>query len=359
MTHPFPAYAAPRNARVLVALAFALGAGCVATPLAAQGPAKAVADIQASEAVRTDERLVAYLTRFKAALAARFGGDPAVLMFKASEVEGEALVVKSPGTPAEHVIWQEGRWIANAGRQLRPWATGEVAVANAFRVSQVSEATVREAIRAYRRTPGKVTDFVGDLAVGFDPDAGTLIARLSTGSLTGAGLSSFTFDLASGKRVVIVRAPPPAAPKAAPRQTEDLRKDVARALAAVRAAAPGKRLGAVRIEKRRIEITLADRSTYQFDATFTLNPGERYDGIWLCEKGYLETDVDWGRLPELAHNAVLAGNLDDEDEPHARYVVDRSRDCGPVEVEVIFDNYTTPQPWVKFDGRGRYISARQ
>ena len=124
---------------------------------------KSVTDIQASEALHTDERLVAYLTRFKAALAAREGGDPTVLMFKASEVEGEALVVKAPGAPPEHVIWQEGKWIPNAGRQLRPWAAADVAAANAFRVSQVREATVREAMRAYRRAPGKATDFLGDL----------------------------------------------------------------------------------------------------------------------------------------------------------------------------------------------------
>jgi hypothetical protein len=135
-----------------------------------------------------------------------------------------------------------------------------------------------------------------------------------------------------------------------------VRREVARALAAVRAAAPDKRLGAVRIDRRRIDITLADRSTYQFDRTFTLTAGERYDGIWLCEKGFVQEDVSWDQLPELAHVALVIGKLDDEDEPHARYVVDRSRDCDPVEIEVVFDNYTIPQPWLKFDSRGRFKS---
>jgi hypothetical protein len=216
---------------------------------------------------------------------------------------------------------------------------------------------VREAIRTFRRAPGKATDFLGDLTVGFDPDAAALIARFLTASLRGAGLGTYGFDLASGKAVVIVRGAPPAGPKATPRQTEDLRPEVARALAAVRATAPGTRLGAVRIEKQRIDITLADRSTYQFDRAFVLKPDNRYDGIRLCEKGFLEEDVDWGQLPELAHSAILAGNLDAEDEPHARYVVDRSRECDPVEIEVIFDNYKTPEPWVRFDSRGRYKSA--
>ena len=347
----------PPATHTCIALAVLLCAGGAHAPVAAQATPKSVVAIQAQEAQRTDERFLAYLTRFKAALAARFGGDPTLLMFKASEVEGEALVVTAPGKPAEHVIWQEGNWIPNTNRQLRPWAAADVAADHAFHVSQVQEAVVREAIRAYRRKPGKATDFLGDLSVGFDPDASMLIARFLTASLSGTGLGTFAFDLASGMGVVIVRAPQPAPPKAAPRQSDDLRHDVARAFAALRAVAPDKRLGAVRIERDRIDITLAERSTFRFDPTFALTPGAHYEGIWLCEKGFVEGDVDWGNLPDLAHVAVLVDHLDDEDEPHARYIVDRSRECGPVEIEVIFDNYTTPQPWVKFDTSGRYRSA--
>ena len=57
---------------------------------------------------------------------------------------------------------------------------------------------------------------------------------------------------------------------------------------------------------------------------------------------------------EFARLAVVNGRLDEEDEVHARFTVDRSRDCGPVEIEVVFDNYNLPQPWVKFDANGRY-----
>jgi hypothetical protein len=350
-----PTTALHTGSRAVIAAALALCTGSAAIPASAQATSKGTTAILAEEALHSDERMVAYLTRFKAALAAREGGDPTVLILKASEVEGSALVVKAPGAPPEHVIWQEGKWIPNTYRELRPWAPANIAAAHPFRVSEVREATVREAMRAYRRAPGKATDYLSDLEVGYDPDAGALIARLMTSNLSSYAIGSYTFDLASGKSVVIVRAAPPKPP---PRQTDDVRGDIARALAAVRSAAPDKRLGAVRIEKRRIDITLADRSTYQFDRSYTLKPGERYDGSWLCEKGFVEEDVDWARLPELAQNAIIAANLDDEDEPYARYLVDRSRNCDPVEIEVTFDNYEIPQPWVKFDSRGRYKSKQ-
>ena len=330
-------------------LLFALCAGGVS----AQGTPKSVLDIQISEAKRTDERFLAYITRFKAALVAREGGDPLLMMFKASEVEGEALIVR-PGAPAVHVIWQEGNWIANDGRQLRPWAATDVATANAFHVSEVRDIVVRDAFRAYRTRPGKASDWIGDLTMGFDPDARALVAQLVIGSLTGGGLGNFTFDPVTGKSVVIARAPPPVVPKPPPRQTDDLRHEIPRALAAVRAAAPETRLGAVRITRQRIDFTLADRSTYTFDATFVLTPGARYDGTWLCEKGFAAEEIDWLRLHEFARLAVVNGRLDEEDEVHARFTVDRSRDCGPVEIEVVFDNYNLPQPWVKFDANGRY-----
>lgn len=336
------------------ALALAVLAGSAATRTAAQTTPKSVQDIQVSEAKRTDERFLAYLTRFKAALTAREGGDPLLLMFECSEVEGEALVVRAPGAPAEFVLWQEGKWISNEGRQLRPWAAPEIAAANAFRLSQVREAVVRETLRAYRTRPGKASDSIGDLAVGFDPDAGALVARLEVSSLTSYAISSFTFDPVSGKNVVIARAPAPVAPKPPPRQTDDVRHEIPRALAAVQAAAPATRLGAVRITRQRIDFTLADRSTYTFDATYALTPGSRYDGTWLCEKGFAASEVDWLGLQELAHIALVNGRLDEEDEAHARYTIDRSRDCGPVEIEVVFDNYKIPQPWVRFDAGGHY-----
>ncbi len=338
---------------LLSALGFALGAvGAFAQP-ARQAPPKSVLEIQISEAKRTDERFLAYIARFKAALVARDGGDPLLLMFKASEVEGEALVVR-PGAPPEHIIWQEGKWISNDGRQLRAWARPDVATANAFHVTEVREAVIRDTLRAYRTRPGKASDWIGDLTMGFDPDAVALVAQLVVGSMTGAGLGNFTFDPVTGKTVVIARAPPPVAPKPPPRLTDDMRHEIPRAIAAVRAAAPDARLGAVRITRQRIDVTLADRSAFTFDPTFVLTPANRYDGTWLCEKGFAADDIDWLRLHEFARLAVVNGRLDEEDEVHARFTIDRSRDCGPVEIEVVFDNYKIPQPWVKFDATGRY-----
>lgn len=353
-THAVAPFSALRTWTVLLlASVFAMGAGRAVAQPAAQATPKTVLDVQISEAKRTDERFLAYITRFKAALVAREGGDPLLMMFKASEVEGEALVVR-PGAAPDHVIWQEGRWISNDGRQLRPWAKPDVATANAFHVSQVRESVVRDTFRAYRTRPGKASDWIGDLTMGFDPDALVLVAQLVVGSMTGAGLGNFTFDPVTGKTVVIARAPPPVAPKPPPRQTDDMRHEIPRAMAALRAAAPDARLGAVRITRQRIDVTLADRSVYTFDPTFVLTPASRYDGTWLCEKGFAAEEIDWPRLHEFARLAVVNGRLDEEDEVHARFTIDRSRDCGPVEIEVVFDNYKIPQPWVKFDASGRY-----
>ena len=108
------------------ALALAVFACGAATQPAAQSTPKGVVDIQVSEARRTDERFLAYISRFKAALVAREGGDPLLLMFECSENEGQALVVRGPGAPPDHLIWQEGKWITTEGRQLRPWAVRDV-----------------------------------------------------------------------------------------------------------------------------------------------------------------------------------------------------------------------------------------
>jgi hypothetical protein len=345
--------ALPPAGRSAAALALVLWTGAMSAQAPPARPTKATVDVLVSEAARTDERLLAYLARFKAALSEREGDDPQVLMLKASEVEGEALVVR-PGGPAELLIWQDGQWISSQNRQLRPWATQDVAAANAFRASQVREAAIRDAIRAYRRQPGKATDYVGDLEVGYEPVAGALVAKLMTASLSSAGTGSMAFDPMTGKSVTIARAVAPVTPRAPARQTDDMRHEIPRALAAVRDAAPDTRLGAVRITRQRIDVTLADRSTYTFDPTFVLTPGTRYDGTWLCEQGFGANEVNWLTLQDLAHIALINGRLDEEDEVHARYTVDRSRDCGPIEIEVVFDNYEIPQPWVKFDASGHY-----
>ena len=98
-------------------------------------------------------------------------------MFKTSEVEGEALVSRRRA-PAEHVVWQEGKWIDARGRQLRPWAATEVAAANAFHVSQVREAAVRAAMRTIAAHPARRLISSATLPWASIRDAGALIARL-------------------------------------------------------------------------------------------------------------------------------------------------------------------------------------
>jgi hypothetical protein len=63
------------------------------------------------------------------------------------------------------------------------------------------------------------------------------------------------------------------------------------------------------------------------DTTHTLTPGPRYDGSFLCEQGWADADVDWGTLEVLPQRRVAAG-LGDDAEQHARFVIDRPRDCG-------------------------------
>ena len=131
------------------------------------------------------------------------------------------------------------------------------------------------------------------------------------------------------------------------------------ALAALRRGAPATRLGAVRVLAREIAFTLADRSRRRFDATHALPPGPRYDGPFLCEQGWSERDVDRAALEHLPRNGVLAAGLDDGCDGHARFVIDRPRDCGGLAIEVFCDNCRVPQPWGRFDPRGRLPRSSQ
>ena len=42
-------------------------------------------------------------------------------------------------------------------------------------------------------------------------------------------------------------------------------------------------------------------------------------------------------------------------EAHARFRIDRPRDCGPLAIEVSYTNYQVPQPWVRFDPQGAFL----
>lgn len=318
-----------------------------------------VAAIQAREARNADTRTLAALERFRAALVARFGADPMLTMLAWSETEGSALVLK-PGGATEFVIRQGDEWKSTANRKLDPWAPPAVAAANAFKLSSVKAAPIRAWLDAWRRAPGQSTDFVTGYAVGYDPAAGTLVVRTRVGSMTTGKLEERRFDAASGGAIAVAAAPRPVPEslRAAPKRSDDLRRDIGPALAALRKEAPTTRLGAVRMSRKEIAFTMADRSTWTFGGTHRLEAGRPYDGSFLCEQGWLEGEVDWTKLPELPRNGVLAAGLDDEDAAHARFTIDRPRDCGPIAIEVTYDNYKIPQPWARFDARGRFLTSR-
>lgn len=318
-----------------------------------------VAAIQASEARKADARTLAALEAFRHALIARFGADPTLTMLRWSESEGSALVQTSGGA-TEYVIRQGDAWVSTANRKLVPWAPPAVATANAFRLSSVKSAPIRAWLDAWRKAPGQATDFITDYEAGYEPSAARLVVRARVGSMTTFGLAQHAFDPSTGSSVTIAAAPRqvPKAIATAQRRTDDLRRDASAALAALRKVEPSARLGSMRISQREIAFTLADRRTWTFDPSFRLTAGRPYDGSFLCAEGWLEDEVDWTKLAALPRNGVLAANLDDEDEAHARFTVDRSRGCGPLTIEVTYDNYRIPQPWARFDARGRYLTSR-
>lgn len=343
----------------LLPLAATLVGFAVAVPGVATAQATDVAAIQAREARNADARTLAALERFRQALSARFGGDPMLTMIEFGESEATALVLKSPASPPEFVIWRGDRWIGTENRKLDPWAGPDVAAANAFAISSLRAPSFRAWQDAWRRIPGQATDFVMKYAMAYDPAAGRVVVRATVGSMTTGRIAEQRFDPASGAPVTVAAAAPPPAPKAAPRRSADLRRDVGIAITALRREVPATPMGAVRVTAREIAFTLADRSTWRFDATHTLTPGPRYDGIFLCEQGWAEADVDWGTIEVLPRNGVLAAGLGDDAEQHARIVIDRPRDCGGLVIEVFYDNYRAPQPWVRFDPRGRLLRSSQ
>ena len=353
-----PAGAARRAAIIAlrIGLVAAGGAALYAAPMLAVAQSPSVAEIQAREARNADARILAAFERFRQALAARFGGDPMIAMVEFGESEAAAQVVRPDGA-REFVIRQGERWMGTENRKLEPWAGWTAAAAHAFRLSSIKSAAIRTWLDGWRSVPGQATDFVMKIEFGYDPAVAKVVGKARVGSMTTGRIAYVAFDPSGGQPVTVAAAPPPPAPKAAPRRCDDLRRDFAVALAALRKVAPAGRLGAVRIDRREIEFTMADRSTWRFDATHTLKAGPRYDGSFLCEQGWMETDVDWSKLAELPRNGVLAAGLDDEDEAHARFVVDRPRDCGGLAIEVIYANYKTPQPWVRFDPRGQLLRS--
>jgi hypothetical protein len=327
--------------------------------------------IQVREAQRTDERTFAYFAQLRAALAARFGADPMLSMLVFSESEGEALVHMTPDTPAEHVIFQGGKWLGTDGRQLKPWAPDADPAVARFRLSAVKDSMLREKFRAHRAQPARATDHLGGVKAGyFGAPFNRLLAEVTVGSLSPFGLSVIAFDLGTGQMLDVNAAIADARTKRAAAQAKEaaaqkaaaqrnLRDEIPAVLAEYRRQVGSARLMAVWIAPKRVTFIQTDRAIVDHDrlGTFTRRK-DPYDQIWLCTDGFADADIDWNGLPALIEKALLARNLDDEDRAHAEISVERPRECAPAMIEVKFTNYKTPWPYVTFDANGRLVRAR-
>ncbi len=339
-------------------------AASIATLASAQAPDTRA--LQIREAQRSDERLFTYYGRFKTALTARFGADPLLSKLQVSEVEAQALVHPRRDAPAEHVIWQEGKWISTANRQLRPWVSATEAQAHLFPLSAAAEKLWREKFRAHREKPQQAADHLGEVTVGyFGAPFDRLAVEVQVGSMSTGALDAFVFDAANGEMLDVKGTIAKArADRAATARREaaadkavaqrDLIVEAAQALADFRRDVGSAKLMAVWIERDKIAFVQTDRVIVDYDrrARFARR-AEPYASAWLCTDGFNETDVDWRTLPALVEKAMLAGNMDDEDRAYAAIDVERPRDCAPPTIEVKFNNYRSPKPYVRFDARGR------
>ncbi len=156
--------------------------------------------LEVREARRTDERTLSYFAQFRAALTDRFGADPLLSMLVFDEQEGQALVHKSAGAPAEHVIFQAAKWISADGRELKPWAPGADPSLARFPLSAVGEALVRDKFRAYRAQPARAADHLGPVQVGyFGNPFDRLVAQVQVVRMAPFALTAIAFDLETGQ----------------------------------------------------------------------------------------------------------------------------------------------------------------
>ena len=350
------------RAAALLLLAFATSAG-----------AQDTRTIQIREAQRTDERTFAYYGQFRGALIARFGADPLLSMFKFDEQEGQALVHTTPGGPPEHVIYQTGKWISTDGRQLKPWAPDADPAVARFPLSAIREAALREKFRAHRAQAAKAADHLGAVTIGyFGNPFNRMIVEIGVVSMATAEfkMSVIAFDFSTGKQLDVdaaiaqVRAQREAeqAKRTAARKEadkRDLRKEVPAILAAYRRDVGTGRLMGIWVEKGTITFIQGDGVMTDYGAFGVFKKRDsKYDSIWMCREGFDERDIDWAGFPTLVEKAMLAGNLDEEDREHAAFKVERPRECNPVEIEVKFTNYKSPEPYSVFDARGRLVRTR-
>ncbi len=333
--------------------------------------AQDVRAIQVREALKSDERTLAYFGKFRAALIEKFGHDPLLSMLVFGENEGTALVHTAPAAPAQFVIFQEGKWLGTDGRELKPWAPDADPAVARFRLSRVTDALVRERFRAHRAQATRATDHLGPVKVGyFGKPFDRLILEYRVASLTTLGLSAATFDLATGAPVDVNAA----IADARAQRVDAARKDAAEAkaaarrnlvnevpatLASFRREIGSAKLMAVWIARDKITFVQADKSIVDYDRRGRfVKRADPYDRIWLCTEGFDDREVDWTGLGALIEKALLAGNLDEEDRDHAEIAVERPRECMPTKIEVKFTNYKSPYPYVTFDAAGRLQRAR-
>jgi hypothetical protein len=345
----------------------------LAVALATAAGAQDTRTVQIREAARTDDRTFAYFAQFKAALLARFGADPSLSMLKFDEQEGQALVHATASGPAEHVIFQTGKWISTDGRQLKPWAPDADPAVARFRLSAVRESWLRDRFKAHRAKPSQAADYLSPVTIGyFGKPFNRMIAEIGVVSMATSAfkMSVVAFDLTSGQQLDVdaaiaqvkaQREAEQATRTAARKEAEkrDLRKEIPAVLAGYRRDVGAGRLMGIWIERNKITFIQSDGVMTDYDrmGAFTKR-SSKYDSIWMCREGFDERDIDWTGFPTLVEKAMLAGNLDEEDRDHAAFNVERPRECEPVTIEVKFTNYKSPQPYSVFDARGRLVRSK-
>jgi hypothetical protein len=234
-----------------------------------------------------------------------------------------------------------------------------------FRLSAVPDRVVRERVKAYRTQPGRATDFVSTLRVGyFGKPFDRMIAELQVASMT-SGLASAQYDLATGAPVDVMGAVKEArgareaqAKKDAEELAEARKRNLVReapdVLAAFRREVGRARLMGVYVKRHQVTFVQADRTVVDYDPRGRFARRDKpYDREWLCTQGFDDREIDWASFPALVQKALLAGGLDEEDREHAEIDVERPRDCKPINLEIRFTNYKLPQPSVSFDASGR------
>lgn len=322
--------------------------------------------LQAQEARKTDERTLAYFERFRTALIAKAGPDPLLSMLVFDEQEGQALVHATPSGPAEHLIWQQGKWIATDGRPLRPWAPDADPARARFRLSAVTASFIRERMRAHRAQPSQAADHLGPIRVGyFGKPFERLLVEIQVASMTSFGLSAVQFDLASGASVDVAGTSRQARAQRADEEKKqaaawaavahrDLTKEAPAIVAQFRREVGAARLMAVYVKRHLVTFIQSDRTMIDYDRRGRfVTRSAPYDRDWLCADGFDDRAIAWDAFASMVQAAMQHERLDEEDREHAEFDVERPRGCRPVTIEVRFTNYKLPQPSVSFDAEGR------